>query len=95
MTKGFVLEKIDGKGLFAGFKDLEDLLLDEVSYLFGFLKLSPFQALLDTFDQLLRCLHSKVGLEEKALQFIEKILIDRLFPQEKAIDLFDKTLMGF
>src|SRR4030042_3053063 len=93
--KGFCFSEIDGEGFFARMKHPENLLFDKPFNSPRILKVTPFEALPDALDQLSGCLNPQVGFEEERLQFIEKVLIDSLFPKKEAVDLFDKSLMGF
>ena len=93
--KGFRPGEVDREGLLTCLENPGDLLLDKSLHLFGFFEITPFQSLTDTFDQLGGGLDAQICLKQENLQFIKKVLVDRLFPEEKLIDLFDKTLMGF
>ncbi len=92
--KGLGPGEIDGERPFPGLENPGDLLLDKSLHLIGFFEFTPFQSLTDALNQLGGCLNPQVRLEQEGLQFIEKVLVDRLFPEEELIDLFDKTLMG-
>ena len=94
MTNGFVREKSMERGFSPDFRDPEDLLLDKLLHLFGFLELSSFEPLAYPLDQMMRRLHAQIRFEEKTLQFVQDLLIDRLFSQKELVDLFDKTLVG-
>src|SRR4030067_3754837 len=89
------LREINGKGVVSSFEDPKDLLFDKLLYLLRFLKLSPFESLTNTLNQLTGCFHTQIGFEKKAFHFVQEVLINRLFSQEELVNLFYKTLMGF
>src|SRR4030043_1099361 len=76
--EGFCFSEIDGERFFACMKHPENLLFDKPFNSLRILKVTPFEALPDALDQLGGRLNPQVGFEEKRLQFIQKIQIDRL-----------------
>jgi len=55
---GFCLRKINGEWLLSGFENAENVLLDELSYLFGLFEVTSLQSLTNPFDELMRRLHA-------------------------------------